>query len=888
MRVTGDELLRHGKKAGPGFLRPGVATLAVMLVTVLIAAPLAVAAGNNPIDGSQDAERFSERFGAADSHLMFHNAATRNGLMGAMSQSGIRWVRVVFAWSDIEPLEGRWLFQAADRALASAREHGVKVLGVLGFAPQWANGGNPPNWPPAVEHYPDWREYVTAVCGRYAADVSAWEIWNEQNIHAFWQPDPDAAEYVALVGETTPCVRAADPGATVVMGGVAGLGHDYLLSCLQAGVAQHIDAIAYHPYVETIGPPEGHAPKESLCRTLVALVRGLVRQHTTKPLEVWITEFGWTTYEREPGGQPPAVDESTQASYLLRSLINYASTDVDQVFWYCLWDEEDDPGNPEYNYGLLRNDLSPRPSFYSYRTFLQLFGGATAALREVASYGCSRPESLEAHAFRLESGDMAVGLWKSDDLNDTLSMTVSDARYECPVSVDPLTGKESVVPGATHAPGGKVRIENLKVGRKPVLLRFERTSPVWYLAEGSTDWGFDSYISIGNPNDVAVSAGITYMTGGGRVKGPDINLPARSQATLFPRETVHSQDFSTKVECREGLSIAADRTMYWDRQGAEAHCSVGVTSPATSWYFPEGSSKWGFETWLVIQNPGGTTASCTLTYMTEGESPRAFTKRVPPYSRSSFDMAQDIGARDASVMVTSDIPVIPERAMYRNDRRSGHNSTGATSPSLEYYLAEGCTDWGFTTYVLLQNPNSAHSLVTLTYMTPSGPVTQPQFAMPPGSRKTIRVNDVLPGKDFSTKASGTLPVVAERVMYWDNGTGEASHSSVGVQGPHFSWVLPDGDSTNGRETWTLVQNPNSVPVTVEIRYMTPDGLENVAFTDIVPADSRRTYDMAQRLPGSRAAVTVVSKTSGAAIIAERAIYWNSRGAGSGTVGGYSY
>lgn len=33
----------------------------------------------------------------------------------------------------------------------------------------------------------------------------------------------------------------------------------------------------------------------------------------------------------------------------------------------------------------------------------------------------------------------------------------------------------------------------------------------WYLAEGSIAWGFDTYITIENPNDVEVNADVTYM-----------------------------------------------------------------------------------------------------------------------------------------------------------------------------------------------------------------------------------------------------------------------------------------------------------------------------------------------------------------------------------------
>ena len=81
--------------------------------------------------------------------------------------------------------------------------------------------------------------------------------------------------------------------------------------------------------------------------------------------------------------------------------------------------------------------------------------------------------------------------------------------------------------------------------------------------------------------------------------------------------------------------------------------------------------------------------------MIEGEGPAdESTKTVPANSRASFNMADDIGSKDASIKVTSDVPVIPERAMYRNNRREGHDSIGTTTPATDYYLAEGTTGYG--------------------------------------------------------------------------------------------------------------------------------------------------------------------------------------------------
>ena len=421
---------------------------------------------------------------------------------------------------------------------------------------------------------------------------------------------------------------------------------------------------------------------------------------------------------------------------------------------------------------------------------------------------------------------------------------------------------------------------------------FAITCPEWYLAEGSTAWGYSCYVTIENPNSSAVTADITYMIGSGAIDGGTHNLPALSQTTVNPRDTLGDQDFSTKVECNEGKTIAVDRTMTWTGPGApspDGHCSVGVTSPATTWYLPEGSSAWGFQCWLLVQNPNDTEATAQVTYMIEGAGPVTFEKKIPANSRKTYNMASDIGEKDASIKVQADIPVIPERAMYRNNGRSGHDSIGTTTPALSYYLAEGTTAWGFNTYVLVQNPNDTATDVTVTYMTSSGPVPQAPFTMPGNSRKTIRVNDVMPGTDFSTQVTGSQDIIAERAMYWGEGTaaGEASHDSIGLAAPHTTFYLPDGETSNGRETYTLVMNPNAGDVTVEICYLTPDGAGNVTFEETVGANSRKTFSMVDKDIAGRAAIMVTCKTAGSKIMVERAMYWNGRGAGTDTIGGYS-
>jgi hypothetical protein len=212
--------------------------------------------------------------------------------------------------------------------------------------------------------------------------------------------------------------------------------------------------------------------------------------------------------------------------------------------------------------------------------------------------------------------------------------------------------------------------------------------------------------------------------------------------------------------------------------------------------------------------------------------------------------------------------------------------------------------------VLVQNPNDTPTDVTITYMTPVGPVPQPLFTMPATSRRTIRVDDIpaVSNTDLSTQVHGSQPIIAERAMYWGAGTpmGEACHDSIGMASPHTTFYLPDGQTSEGRETWTLIQNPNEVEVEVQISYLAPyhemipgpapKPPGNQYFTTIIPANSRRTFNMADEVKldpifpyadDYKYSIMVTSKTAGKPIMVERAMYWNNRGAGTDTIGGYS-
>ncbi len=473
----------------------------------------------------------------------------------------------------------------------------------------------------------------------------------------------------------------------------------------------------------------------------------------------------------------------------------------------------------------------------------------------------------------------------SSDITATNVAVVSSSKITCRFNIP-----AGAAPGAWNLFVANPDSQSTTKNNAFTVNEAETTYPTWYLAEGTTAWGFTTYISVVNPNDTGVTVDLTYMPTGEASQVQTVEMAANSRATVFPADTLGAKDFSTKVECREGKTIAADRTMEWTGPGSatpECHGSIGVTAPAKTWYLPEGSTNWDFETWLLIQNPNAASANCTVTYMIEGQGPVDVVHTVEPNSRATFNMRDDVGSKDASIKVTSDVPIIPERAMYRNERREGHDSIGTTAPASDYYLAEGTTAWGFTTYVLIQNPNATDTQVNVTYMTGEGPIPHPEnpITMPANSRKTIRVNDFLPDRDFSTRVSGDKPIIAERAMYWDAGSGEACHDSIGMDSPHPTFYLPDGEAGTEVETWTLVQNPGGSQVAVTVTYLSEDGSAPVVVNDTVPANSRKTFSMSGAGVQGRRGI-VVSATGGN-IMCERAMYWYKRGAGTDTIGGFA-
>jgi len=155
-------------------------------------------------------------------------------------------------------------------------------------------------------------------------------------------------------------------------------------------------------------------------------------------------------------------------------------------------------------------------------------------------------------------------------------------------------------------------------------------------------------------------------------------------------------------------------------------------------------------------------------------------------------------------------------------------------------------------------------------------------------RRTCRIPPRRNSRRVRYQKYTASPAAAERRCVARAAAHEAR--AFATDGAHPVWFLPAGSvsaADGGYETYTLVQNPNASDVKVRVSYMKRDGKGNVVFTGTVPAGSRTTYNMGDRLKEADASIMVECLTPSRGIIVERSMYMMGRWSGTDTVGAHS-
>jgi polysaccharide biosynthesis protein PslG len=301
----------------------------------------------------------------------------RDRVFDGIAATGAHWVRVDMPWAWVEPngptLEhghGHW--GGLDSIVSAADTHGLKIIGIVAYTPEWASDSG------ELWSYPDpepFEEFFKAALRRYP-QIPAWELWNEPNFERFSKPGPDVARFVDFLRSARRARDAVGSKAKLISGGLApGADIDivsWVNEMAMRGGLSLIDGLGVHPY-SSVSPDD----PRSWMMQLEALHRRL-GQLGRPDLHLWLTEYGAPSLPIASGYGPP-LTEAQQASrlriaYSLASRFDW----IDNLTWYQYRDGETGSSDPEDNFGLIHTDLSPKPAYTAFR---EVVGGATAKLQ---------------------------------------------------------------------------------------------------------------------------------------------------------------------------------------------------------------------------------------------------------------------------------------------------------------------------------------------------------------------------------------------------------------------------------------------------------------------------------------------------------------------------
>jgi polysaccharide biosynthesis protein PslG len=295
--------------------------------------------------------------------------AQRAAALDKLAAGGLKSIRLDLCWCDFEQTgPGTYnpnYVRLSDSIVDAARARGLDVLVTLWGTPAWANGGAGLNVPPT-----DPSSYANAAEGiarHFRGRVVAWEVWNEPNLSVFWRGT--AADYAQLLRPAYRALKAGDPSARVLFGGLSYNDDAWLKRAYEAGAGGAFDVMATHPYQgRPDAPPEAPDDGKRWWLTHVPSVRRVMKANGDARKPIWFTEFGWSTFTSAPGASRRGVTPAQQADYLLRTieLVRSRYPYVQRLYWYN--DRDTASGNAwEDNLGLLKRDLGEKPVYTALR-----------------------------------------------------------------------------------------------------------------------------------------------------------------------------------------------------------------------------------------------------------------------------------------------------------------------------------------------------------------------------------------------------------------------------------------------------------------------------------------------------------------------------------------
>jgi Big-like domain-containing protein len=194
-----------------------------------------------------------------------------------------------------------------------------------------------------------------------------------------------------------------------------------------------MDGQAIHPY------PNAQLPANAIPGEKAFF--GQYMNKANKPY--WITETGYhTAVNGTVNMYQPGVSEAAQAKYTPRVYLMSVLNNIAYTSIYEFIDEHSDLTNAEMNYGLVRNDGTPKPAYTAMKNMLGILNEKTSAgatfTPTALNVSLSLPANVKSLVMQKSTGHYFVALWqevsvyntsaKQDINNPTQNVTLSFGR----------------------------------------------------------------------------------------------------------------------------------------------------------------------------------------------------------------------------------------------------------------------------------------------------------------------------------------------------------------------------------------------------------------------------------------------------------------------------
>jgi hypothetical protein len=289
--------------------------------------------------------------------------------IAGMAKDGAKWIRTAVRWDLVEPdSAGSDDWKTADEIVEQSRARGLEIVLDINGTPEWARnpGAGVPEFPRDLQTY---ATFAGKLAARYKGKVAAYELGNEPN-HIKSFAHPDAALYARVLKLSYPAIKAADPDALVLTGGLGGNsdkkgnipGDVFLADLYKAGAKDFFDAVSYHPYTYPLLPSEDDGDR-GWSRMLKA--RQTMVDNGDGQKQIWVTEFG------APTGGRNGVSQEQQAAIMHDGYRLWAGYSwAGPLCWFQYRDKGTDSSEQGNFFGLYAKDGRPKRALAQFESLV--------------------------------------------------------------------------------------------------------------------------------------------------------------------------------------------------------------------------------------------------------------------------------------------------------------------------------------------------------------------------------------------------------------------------------------------------------------------------------------------------------------------------------------